>query len=232
MLFLILYTSQTMLNLHSYRELPFQLSEIYHFHLHPEDKPDKIKAKFQYYTNVDTRLRNSSVVLRIEAPLVCPYIVCINDRPEMNIEDLKESASPVALSIKAAKSLFRFRLTLPDPSPLEDTHIGRSTQRNAVEVSLTQRGAAEVSPDACIEVEGMMFYYPYDQGQVLPYMEYTTPIPPYTPLYPPILPYTLLYSPIHPIHSCTPHQQETRPIESYNPGIIQQWVSNFNGEEV
>jgi hypothetical protein len=126
-----------MLHDDKYRDLPNELAEIYHYHLHPEHTPSEITRNPKFKNAGGSSSGRSSILKKDEVPL---EIICsmwlterdsfrLNQNPEFSIS-LKspDLSDPVQKCIEKAESAFKFIMNIPDPSPTENTSVPTSTQ--------------------------------------------------------------------------------------------------------
>jgi len=157
--------SQRVQDLHSggrYREVPYELAQIYHFHLHPNDLPQKVvdRANFRH----SKRLKNEQILNEMSMPLKERHTErgakAVEDEAPLNVYFSVVAAGSVIVKplnlrllqddevsqyVNKAKAVFRFNMSFPDPD-----------QNIAGEVSISSADVKRTT------VQGMLFYYPFE----------------------------------------------------------------------
>lgn len=120
-----------------YVDLPNELAEIYHYHLHPEHTPKEITNIPKFKNAGGSNMGRNSASRKEDATLDSTLdIICSvwmsrgDDYSPYFSESLKSKdvTDPVQKCIDKAESAFKFIMYLPDPSPTEDTSEAPSTQ--------------------------------------------------------------------------------------------------------
>ena len=133
-----------------FRILAAEMAEIYHFHLHPEHRPNHVMEKFSakkldtYKPQGNFRPSNNAG-MKIEMLLtVWSDIGCLVE-PQLLNDDTR---NPIARYIDKAQHAFRFNIHVPHP--VSSTALTQEEELNK------------------LTIEGIIFYYPYDQGETRP----------------------------------------------------------------
>ena len=148
-----------------YREVPYELAQIYHFYLHPQHLPQNIVGLESFRQSKS--LRNEQILnemagrlkdyssergadrnIKDEGPLNIYFSVVELDYeivPVVNIRDLEDDE--VSLYVKKAKAVFRFNMAFPLP---DQSMVGEANFSNKTD---TQKRTT---------AQGIIFYYPYE----------------------------------------------------------------------
>jgi hypothetical protein len=113
-----------------HRDLAIELAEIYHFHLHPEHRPEHIARdpKFKVdgkVTTVDSSARKSRDGLRADdvesTVLDISFEVLVDNDVRMARESLRGVRDFVSACYENATAAFRCNMRIPDPFPPQST---------------------------------------------------------------------------------------------------------------
>eukprot|EP00605_Chrysophyceae_sp_TOSAG23-4_P001164 GSChrysophyteH1.ASY1.ANO1.1272.1 assembled CDS len=155
-----------------YREVPCELAQVYHFHLHPKNLPQRIidSDKFKYGSVkshdrqqifnqvaqpvVDHSSRKRDRATEVEPDLNIYFEVTQNGFHIVNKLNLRELVNDeVKEHIQNAQSVFRFDMSFYDP------------KQNIGEISVAKNLSKQMNEESQCTVQGMIFYYPYVDGK-------------------------------------------------------------------
>ena len=181
-----------------YREVPYELAQIYHFYLHPENLPDKMEEKFDFKNILDHDEMNllkeaakarkvrmaqnrSNNTKRLQERERCGYstrlriVFSVMSNGELLIEqDLGKLDDDVSVCFHQAVACFRFNISFPDPEHTSDSSVVDKTKDSRYHNQMT---AAKKMSTA----QGVVFYYPYKgdketrpvaRSRKVPFLEY------------------------------------------------------------
>eukprot|EP01037_Dinobryon_pediforme_P022119 gene22119-23170_t len=132
-----------------YKGIPYEIAEIYHFHLNPEDNPVNILRKF---SNIKEQRQFRGIKRQTESQLVLPLTIFVGNTVKFE-KDLSTIENPIKKSVNSACNMFRFKMELPDP----DTNIENFS-------TYTQSSQVAQAATKMITVEGLIFYYACSNG--------------------------------------------------------------------